>query len=166
VDLVLVRHGIALDRALALDRGIADADRPLVRAGIERTVAAMEGLAVVLHRATVAVFSSPWLRARQTADIAAEALAAPPPVLRPALAPGGDPTSVLPEAMAMGLTAVVVVGHEPDLAHALAALLGAPASALRLKKAGAAIVRDPSDGPRLTAFLPPRTLRRLGGATG
>jgi len=67
----LFRHGEALSKA---DPNIAsDADRPLVEEGIRRTRQAAEGLKR-LGIALDAVFTSPWLRAKQTAQIVCEVL--------------------------------------------------------------------------------------------
>ena len=160
VDLVLVRHGIALDRRTAARRGVADADRPLTRAGIERTVAAATGLAAFVRRRPVLVYTSPLLRARQTADIVAEALGAAAPSVCEALAPGGEAaglSSVVPQSVPVA----VFVGHEPDLGHLAAHLCGARPGAIPIKKAGAVVVRPAAGGGRLVAMLPPRVLRAL-----
>src|SRR4051812_12913332 len=67
----LLRHGEALSKA---DPAIgSDADRPLVDEGIKRTRQSAEGLKN-MGITFDAVFTSPWLRARQTAEVACDVL--------------------------------------------------------------------------------------------
>jgi phosphohistidine phosphatase len=88
------------------------------------------------------------------------------PVEEPRLA-GGHAEEIFPGLAQHGEDALVaLVGHEPDLSHLLARLVGGVAERLAFKKGGAALVEidaaAPSSG-RLIWFLPPRLLRRLGG---
>jgi phosphohistidine phosphatase len=55
---------------------------------------------------------------------------------------------------------LALVGHEPDLGQLAARLIGAPAGAVSLKKAGVALVALPEDGraARLQLLLSPRSL--------
>ncbi|RMH00609.1 MAG: hypothetical protein D6705_00015 [Deltaproteobacteria bacterium] len=160
-DLVLLRHGIALDRSVAARRNLRDDERPLTREGIEKTVAAAAGLAAFVRARPATVWTSPLLRARQTADIAAEAFGAPPPRVHTALAPGEDPACALEEAVKTGANAILLVGHAPDLGDFAAELLGARPGTCPLKKAGAAVLRARDGRMRLVAHLPPRVLRGL-----
>lgn len=70
------------------------------------------------------IFSSPYVRARQTAEIAAKALG----LLEPigdigALIPEGDPHEVLRQLSELGdVASVLLAGHEPSM-HRIAALL-------------------------------------------
>ncbi len=67
----LLRHGEALSRG---DPSItADAHRPLIEEGIKKTRQSAEGL-LNLGFECDAVFTSPWLRAKQTAEIACDVL--------------------------------------------------------------------------------------------
>jgi phosphohistidine phosphatase len=161
--LLIVRHAPAVPRGTD---GIADGERPLTARGEERFRQAARGLARVLP-APPLVLSSPLLRARQTAEIAAEAWAGVRVSLGAALA-GGD----LPDLLALlarhaTREAVAVFGHEPQLSLLLAHLLGCDHSeAVAFKKGGAALVEvsDPRTrgAARLLWQLPPRLLRRLG----
>src|SRR5690606_30458577 len=67
--LVLLRHGIAQDRV----EGGVDADRRLTPRGLRRTREAVQGLRA-LGVAPRVVLSSPYRRARETAELAIEAL--------------------------------------------------------------------------------------------
>ena len=162
---ILFRHGPAGRRDAS--RWPDDRKRPLTEQGIERTCAAAYGLMRLLGK-TPHVFTSPLVRAEQTAKLLVDAAKAESAETLEALAPGHTPRAVVRRLAGLATNELVVlVGHEPDLG-ALAGLLvgGTNGPALPLKKAGAAVVSFV--GPvrigegRLNALLPPRLLRRLG----
>jgi phosphohistidine phosphatase len=103
--------------------------------------------------------SSPLTRARETADLAMAAGLAPSMDVEDCLAPGADPLPLLrgwrTAESAGGGTAgrLVLVGHEPDLSLLACHLIGATPGAIRLKKAGLALLRflEPQDLPRAQA---------------
>lgn len=137
-ELLLLRHGIASER----HPDQVDALRPLTPAGRERTTAVLQRLRQ-LELGGERLFSSPLLRARQTAELAVAAGLAPALELASALEPDADPRPLLhwPE----GVQRLVLVGHEPDLGSLAAALIGAPAGTVLLKKAGIALLQiDPA----------------------
>lgn len=144
-ELLLLRHGIAEERSP--DR--VDAERELTAAGRARTRAVLEQAARLGLRAD-RLLSSPLARARQTGEIAREVGLAPALELAQALEPGGDPLPLLPVWLTQveGGTAapcrLLLVGHEPDLGLLAARLLGAPAGAIALRKAGLALLRFPA----------------------
>jgi phosphohistidine phosphatase len=161
---VVFRHGIAQDRAEP--DGPPDAERALTPKGIRRTRRAAVGLAA-LDVAPDVILTSPLLRARQTAEIAARALGCDDLRESPALAIGSRVDGVFD--LLAGLAdrgAVLCVGHAPQLDLFLVRALGAHGAGLApLRKAGAACVlfEDPAPGKgRLAWFLEPRALRRLG----
>ena len=88
MELLIVRHGPAGDRAAWANAGRRDAQRPLTPDGRRRTKLAAEGLRAVYGR-TELVASSPWTRALQTAAIVARALEAPRTVC-PSLVPSSS----------------------------------------------------------------------------
>ena len=159
-ELLLFRHGIAAERAKPSDDLRADlkadGERALTAVGQSRSRA----VAVQLLRLGLGVdrlLSSPLVRARQTAEIAVAAGLASRLELDGALAPGGDP---LPLVLASRCPRLMLVGHEPDLGQLACRLLGAPAGAIQLKKAGLAlIVLTPM--PSLRLLLTPRLLLNL-----
>jgi phosphohistidine phosphatase len=165
VKVVLLRHGIAVDRS-DLD-GPADEERPLTPKGTRRTREACRGLATLDVEPDL-VLTSPLVRARQTAEIAAEVLGGATVEETSALS-GGTQTREIFEVLA-GLAAdtVVCVGHAPQLDVLLAeALRGTQDAGLApLKKAGAARVdfeAPPAPaGGRLVWLQAPRALRALG----
>jgi phosphohistidine phosphatase len=159
-ELLLFRHGIAAERAKPSDDASADlkadGERPLTALGRSRSRAVAEQL-LRLGLGADRLLSSPLVRARQTAEIAVAAGLASRLELDGALAPGGDP---LPLVLASRCPRLMLVGHEPDLGQLACRLLGAPAGAIQLKKAGLAlIVLTPL--PSLRLLLTPRLLLSL-----
>ena len=168
--LYLMRHGIAVDR---LDpRCPPDPERPLTDRGAARTRRAAAGLRAS-GVAPEVVLTSPYVRARQTAEIAAEELGVPAKriVEVDALVPDGEPDELWAVLRQSGRESVLCVGHAPQLDVFLAdALCSREVVVTKLKKAGVAcleLTRGPHrEGCRLASLLPPRALRDLadGGA--
>ncbi|MDN3518617.1 phosphohistidine phosphatase SixA [Aquisalimonas lutea] len=163
-QLLLIRHGIAEDAA----PGQPDADRALTARGRERTAAVAADLAGLVERLDRLV-SSDLLRARETADLIAEAVAVGEREVFPGLAPGADPGAVYTRlAGDTDVDTIALVGHEPQMNLLLGmALTGEAIGPARFRKAGVALVEFP--GPlrpgagRLAAFLPPALgFRRRG----
>lgn len=118
--LLVMRHGPA--EALAAHH-TGDADRRLTPDGRRHTARACEQLArflPVLDR----IYTSPYLRARETAELLAEALEAPEPTVTPLLKPGFDRGQLARMVAEAGGTAAIVA-HEPDLSEFLGWLCGA-----------------------------------------
>jgi phosphohistidine phosphatase len=162
MQLLLIRHGIAApqDDAHFPD----DAARPLTPRGIRR----VRRIAVALNRLRIRldeVWTSPLLRAEQTAELLA---AAQKPALRPrrvdALSPYGD-FETLVQALRSGghPSSLALVGHEPYLGRFTSYLLsGTSAIAITYKKGGVGCVEiDQFDHPlrgRLEWLMTPRQL--------
>jgi phosphohistidine phosphatase len=73
------------------------------------------------------VVSSPYLRARETAEIAAaEAAPGLGIELDPGLEPGGDPGEAARAILRDGALPALLVGHNPDLSELVLALTGSP----------------------------------------
>lgn len=164
--IILVRHAIAQDRGEAAAEGIAEADRPLTAEGREKMRRAARGLRRVLARPTL-LASSPWRRARATADILAEALDIPDVVTTPALLPGRLQTELLAWLDEHGRPeSVALVGHEPDLGLWAGWLLSGQAHGMVRLKKGSACRIDFTGRPlpghgELQWLLTPRQLREL-----
>jgi phosphohistidine phosphatase len=159
--LLIIRHAIAVARGTP---GIADADRSLTPEGKQKFAEAAAGLARLVDPPD-ALLTSPWLRARQTAEIAAAAWGKVTPQEVEALAGGtfAELARVLdayPEA-----ATVALVGHEPHVSELLGRLVGSKATErLAFKKGGTALVEIRgrlADGGDLVWFLPPKVLRKL-----
>jgi phosphohistidine phosphatase len=140
MEIYLLRHGIAED----VNGGHSDADRELTSEGREK-------LRRVLKRARSAdvspslILSSPYKRAVQTADVAAEALEYEGKVVETeALIPNASPEQVWEEIRARhDESAILLASHEPLMSILAAFLLGAPALQVDMKKA--ALVRIDCD---------------------
>ncbi len=146
-----------------------DAERRLTERGRQQARAA--GLAIRrLQGSFDAVLFSPRVRARQTAELAAEGWSeeqqARMAVHEP-LAGGFDAAQALDAIAAVPADGrLLLVGHEPDLSRLVGELTGARAD---VKKGGLAIVRldvspaDPASG-ELVALLRPRELALIADA--
>jgi phosphohistidine phosphatase len=163
-ELYLVRHAIAAERG---DEWPDDTKRPLTHRGITRFKEIVKGL-VWLDVAVDEVFTSPLVRARQTAELLAAGLGSKPVVKElEALAPGYSPPAVVSALeKAARRRRVALVGHEPGLGELAAHLIGARRP-LPLKKGGICRIDLASLGrPRragaLIWFDTPKVLRKLG----
>ncbi len=159
--LIIIRHAIAVPRGTP---GIPDEDRPLTREGELKFRETAKGLARLVDRPD-ALLTSPWLRARQTAALAAAAWGDIEPKDTAALASGSfeDQAAVLDRYPEDAI--VAVVGHEPWVSELLARLLGTRREErLTFKKGGAALVELPgrlAEGGQLVWYLPPKVLRKV-----
>lgn len=152
--LCVLRHGIAAERGTFED----DAERPLTERGRDRMAAAAGGLAALIQPSLV--LTSPLLRARQTADLIADATGARIEVCD-ALA-NGDHESLL----AMAYEPIVVaVGHEPHVSNFVSWATGTNHLPVEFKKGSAALIEfagapGPETG-KLLWFMSPRALREF-----
>ena len=165
MTLLLIRHAPAVRNGSV---GIRDGERPLTPRGRKRFRVAARGLARIADRPDV-LLTSPLVRARATAEIAAAAFKKLTPQLEPALGQENLDAVVAALKKYPRDAMVAVVGHEPTLSRLLARMLGVPQDDDRFafKKGGAALL-DLPDGPaaagQLRWFVKPRILRSLGGA--
>ncbi|MBN9493234.1 histidine phosphatase family protein [bacterium] len=158
--LCLVRHGIAVPRSPEID----DGERPLAPEAMDRTRAALAGLATLFR--PEAILTSPLLRARQTAAIAAELCGLPRSIDCAGLATG-DQAAVLGILRDADASAAMLVGHEPWLSGLTSLLLtgteGRPM--VQIKKGGALLIEaDSLATPRsgvMVWLMQPGMLRRF-----
>jgi phosphohistidine phosphatase len=161
MEIWLLRHAAAEDRS-ASGR---DADRTLTEDGHRRAREVGKGLSA-LEPGISLVLTSPYVRARQTAEAAARALRLGEQIrVTRALEPDADPDEVLGEVREAGVESVLLVGHEPHMGALLGRLVsGRRGLAIPMKKAAVARVSwDGSGAGELRALLPPKVLERLGG---
>ena len=161
LELCFFRHGIAVERD---DPSVtSDAERPLTDDGARKTRAAAEGLKR-LDASYDKILTSPWLRAKQTAEILAEVLALPTPEELPQLAGDQTPSDLVDALGRHHGRRTLLVGHEPLLSATVVHLLGGEWS-LDLKKAGACSIEVDALPRRESATLlwhmTPRQLRWL-----
>jgi phosphohistidine phosphatase len=154
-QLWLLRHGEAEPHDSA-----PDADRKLTPRGERQSRAAGRALAALGIEFQM-VFTSPKVRARDTARLACEALSVEP-IEHEALAEGFDASDALELMAAAGENKrILLVGHEPDLSQVVHDLTG---GRIALKKGGlAGIALDGRNG-QLIALLRPRELDRIAAA--
>ena len=133
MEIYILRHGIAEEAT----GGMKDADRALTSEGATK-------LETVLRRARAVdveppiILTSPYRRARETAEIAAKTLRGKSTLVESAaLVPESSPEAVWDDIRAHKSEAqVMAVGHEPLLSALFAYLLGDPSLQVDLKKGG------------------------------
>jgi phosphohistidine phosphatase len=152
-QLWLLRHGEAEPHDAA-----PDAERKLTERGRDQARAAGRALAALEVEFHLA-FTSPKVRALDTARIACEILGVEPIVHKP-LAAGFDREDAL-ELLAAAAPdqRVLVVGHEPDFSQVVHDLTG---GRIDLKKGGVAAVRHDGTRGELIVLMRPRELDRIG----
>jgi len=164
MKLYLVRHGIAEE---AKDTK-PDGQRALTAEGIEKFKQAAKGFVRMLDEAEKlgVILTSPLVRARQTAEILAKALAKegkPATVKAEAsLDFPGDLNKAIDAARA-ARGDVALVGHEPYLSEWIGRLCFLSVGSVEMKKGAIAVIELEEAGLRgtLLQLLPPRVLRKL-----
>src|SRR5579875_2390022 len=142
----------------------ADAERRLTQRG--RQQARVAGIALARLRASFdTVLYSPRVRARQTAELAAEAWSGAQRARLCEHAPlsggfdGAQALDALAGAPADGR--VLLVGHEPDMSSVIAQITGARVD---VKKGGLAVLRLEGASGELVLLMRPRELALIAGA--
>jgi phosphohistidine phosphatase len=148
-QLWLLRHGEAEPHDAR-----SDDERRLTERGEDQSRAAGRALAA-MEIVFQAVYTSPKVRARETARLACEALAAEPLQHAP-LREGFSADDALE--LLHADERILVVGHEPDFSQVVHDLTGAR---IDLKKGGVAGVRMDGGRGELIALLRPRELDRI-----
>jgi phosphohistidine phosphatase len=163
MEIWLLRHAAAEDRSSSG----RDADRTLTEDGHKRARDVARGLAA-LEPGIDRVLTSPFARARQTAEPVARALKLSTHLRETsALEPDRDPDEVVGEVREEKVESVLLVGHEPHLGALLGRLVfGRPgAPSIPMKKAAVARLEwEGSGAASLKALLPARILGRIGAA--
>jgi len=141
MKLILVRHGLAGNKLKFASSGRHDSVRPLTEKGIKRMKKAAKGLKNIIRRPD-AVISSPYIRARQTADILGKALGVKKIEEFKALEPESKPEGFLSSLNKFSADSLVfLVGHEPHLGAVISeCLAGSCASFITLRKGGACMI--------------------------
>ena len=139
-NLILLRHGLAGDREeFRQEVGLSDDLRPLTvegRKDLKKTLSRYQKFLPEIE----AVFTSPLLRAVQTAEIAYKILDCPQPEIRDFLKPFVSPQNSLSALLEhSNWTTAMIVGHEPHLSRLLSyTLTGAEKNVCQIKKGGLA----------------------------
>jgi phosphohistidine phosphatase len=146
----ILRHGVAE----VASAGMKDADRALTAEGIKK-------LRAILRAARAAevspkiILTSPYRRAVQTADLAAEILGNEGDVRKTdALSPASHPEEVWQEIRRHRQEEqLLLAGHEPLLGLVIGYLLGAPDLQVDFKKGAIACIYMDAFGPRPRGVL-------------
>ena len=135
MNLYLLRHGIAVDPS---EPGL-DAERPLTPKGRRRLLQIVKAMAAMKISFDV-IFSSPYVRAAQTAEIVVKSLKRQKQLkFTDDLKPGGNPRMLLEllNDLPPGPENILLVGHEPYLSKLIALLTaGNTSMEIDLKKGG------------------------------
>src|SRR5207237_5611733 len=128
----LLRHGTAED----VRPGVSDAERKLTEGGRDEIRRAL----ACVRKAKVApslILSSPYVRAIETAEIAAASVGYQGTIVRTeALVPSGSPECVWDELGGRrNETEILMAGHEPLMSQLAAYLLNSPALQVNMRKA-------------------------------
>lgn len=139
MNLYILRHGIAVERGTPGCK--TDAGRPLTPKGtrqLRQIAGAMQNLDLSFNL----ILSSPFLRARQTAEIVAQSLRRKKrPAFSDELTPGGNPKALIQQLIELKPAPenVLLVGHEPYLSELIGRLIsGGTTADIGLKKGGLA----------------------------
>jgi phosphohistidine phosphatase len=139
MNLFLLRHGLAVEPGTAGFEN--DTSRPLTPKGKRQLVKVAKAMRVMELGFDV-IWSSPLVRARQTAEIVAKKLKAKKRLeLVDELSPGGDAVKLIKKLRTLKPAPenILLVGHEPDLSELISLLVtGKSGAGFALKKAGLA----------------------------
>jgi phosphohistidine phosphatase len=167
MNLFVLRHGIAVE--LGAPDVAHDAERSLTpegRSKLRRVAKAMQEMELAFD----AIFSSPYLRARETAELIAFSFKKSAKVeLCEALAPDGTSAKVIETLRRLkpAPANVLLVGHEPNLSHLVSAFVGSKrGSCVIFKKGGLCKLCVHSLQPQADAsiewLLTPRQMIAMG----
>ena len=135
MEIYILRHGIAVERGTPGYK--RDGDRPLTEEGVEKMRQIAKAMREMDLQSDV-IFSSPYVRAKATADIVAETLGENV-TLTDSLPPEADPAELIDEINGEKPQRVLLVGHEPDLSALISTLICGKRNAdIELKKGGLA----------------------------
>ena len=158
MDLLLIRHATAVQRE---DWKDDDLLRPLTDEG-RKAAKTFFRLLRDMVPAPDRILTSPAERATATAILLHEALGGRKPRIVPELAPGCPLDVIAAEARTGSRnTTIAIVGHEPDLSQAAAALAGCPTARIKLSKGGCAWLRRVEAGYELRLLVAPKQLLRV-----
>jgi phosphohistidine phosphatase len=168
MQLVIIRHGTAVEPEEAAKEKLPDAERPLTKPGKKKMRAAAAGLTRVIDRIDL-LASSPLVRAQETAEIVADAFGGMKVARVDELKPGKPVKAVLQWLQGHAADATVaVVGHEPQLGMLVSHLLVGERKRpfVEVRKGSATLLDFPEQvkagGAVLQWMLKPSQLRDLG----
>jgi phosphohistidine phosphatase len=153
MQLLVIRHAIAMEREDFAKSGRPDSDRPLTDTGRRRMRKNARGLQRIAPRPDL-IATSPWLRAADTARVIAETLGVEHMETIDEMTPDHHPRDLAAWLNAHAdIATVAVVGHEPHLGELVSWLLGSRDSHVEFKKGGACLLRIDDEVGAGTAVL-------------
>jgi phosphohistidine phosphatase len=154
MELLVIRHGAAMDKDEFAKTGKSDDLRPLTAEGIEEMKRVARGLREQLKKLDL-LATSPLVRAVQTAEIVGEAYEIPVSETTTSLSPDAEPKEFEEWCADLGeVKRIGVVGHEPHLTTLVTWLLtGRAESRVELKKGGACLLEFDSGVKRDSGIL-------------
>ena len=158
MHLYVLRHGIAIE---PFDWDGNDGSRPLTLEGRERTEAIIETLKRQDKLQVDAIWSSPLVRAEETAEIAGKVLKLPVTIIK-ALSCGASLKRLQTDfkARAPLPERLLLTGHEPDCGMIISGLIGDAEGDYALKKTGIALLKGTFEpgGMKLLWKLAPKDI--------
>lgn len=164
MELLVIRHGAAMDKDEFAKTGKSDDLRPLTAEGIGEMKQVAQGLREQVKKLDL-LATSPLVRAVQTAEIVAEAYGVPVSETTTSLSPDAELQEFEDWCADLGeVKRLAVVGHEPHLTTLVTWLLtGEAESRIDLKKGGACLLdfdsRVKRDSGILNWLMTPGQLR-------
>lgn len=141
MQLLVIRHAIAMEREDFAKSSRPDSDRPLTDTGRRRMRKNARGLQRIAPLPDL-IATSPWLRAADTARVIAETLGVERMETVDQMTPDHHPRDLAAWLNELGDTSTVaVVGHEPHLGELVTWLMGGTGSNVEFKKGGVSLLR-------------------------
>lgn len=165
MNIFILRHGIAVERGTV---GFEDSERPLTAGGkrqLRKSAAAMKRMKLRFDL----ILSSPYERARKTAEIVARALNSEKRLrFSDALKAEGDPENMIGKIAELKPAPknLLLVGHEPFLSQLISRLIsGREDVAMDFKKGGLCKLEveklNGAAGARLAWLLAPKLMKEM-----
>ena len=141
MQLLVIRHAIAMEREEYAKTGRPDSDRPLTDTGRRRMRKNARGLQRISPLPDL-IATSPWLRAADTARVIVETLGVERMETIDAMIPD-RPFRELADWLneRADVPTIAVVGHEPHLGELVTWLLGGRGTSVEFKKGAACLLR-------------------------
>lgn len=167
MQLLVIRHAIAMEQEEFAQSGETDDRRPLTKRGVKRMRQAVGGLQEIVETIDQ-LATSPYVRAVETAEIVSDAYSIEPAEVCASLVPDVPFDEFETWARSFRDSEVLaIVGHEPHLSGLVTWLMtGSADSRIQLRKGGACML-DFDSGIRrgsgtLLWLMTPRQLRAIG----
>ncbi len=141
MEIILVRHAVALDKDIAKAKKINDADRELTSAGKKKFKKHVLNY-VSIFKKSDCIISSPYRRAEQTAKILADSIPFRKKIVFSSLlAPQGSAEKLKNYLKPKSYRKLILVSHEPLQSLLIKSLTGIALDSVHLKKGSLVVLR-------------------------